>query len=354
VQNGEATFLNTKTGTLSVTGGTFNQDWYLGTHVVDALNTSTDIDTGDADITISEAGSSSTVWRHNGADWGTAAASQTTGTAASGINPQPNNSGAIRIREFSMTDSTDCPGAGCTLYRYNEQVDWVGSYGEYDYHDDYGENYVTSCWAGSTSACSDDTTDDDTIGVLWYRTTPGTINTPYGTVNEPPTQGSWYVGVMEAISFTIDSFSRDFGSLTPGGNPTDVTNTITVTTSATHGYVVYARAEQDMTCSNVALCGTAAISDWTGTNGTPTTWSGGSYGFGYNTNDHDLQGGTADRFNGPTFAGFTETGFGDPVADRSGPSSSQQNVITYRIAADSVQTAGTYQTGIIYVIAPVY
>jgi len=354
VQAGTPTFLNAKTGTVSVTGGTLNVDWYLGTHVVDADNTSTDIDTGDNDVTILEAGSNSTVWEHNGSDWGSAASFQTTGTNASGDNPQPNNSGAIRIREYSMTASASCPGAGCTIYRYNEQIAWTGSYGEYDYHDDYGENYLTSCLAGSTAACSDDTTDDDVIGVGWYRSTIGTMNSPLSTVNEPPANGSWHAGMLPALSFSIDYFSRDFGAILPGSNPTDVTNTLTASSSASHGYVIYAREEQDMTCSNSLACGTATISDWSGTNASPTTWSGGSFGFGYSTNDHDLQGGTANRFSGPNFAGFVETGFGDPVADRAEPSSDQENVITYRIAPGAVQTAGPYQTSIIYVIVPTY
>jgi len=354
VQNGTPTFLNAKTGTVSVTGGTLNMDWYLGTHVVDAENTSTDIDTGDNDVTFLEEGDSSTIWEHNGSAWGSAAASQTTGTNASGDNPQPNNSGAIRIREFSMTASASCPGAGCTLYRYNEQVAWTSNYGEYDYYDDYDENYLTSCWAGSTATCSDDTTDDDVIGVSWYRSTIGTMNAPLSTVNEPPTNGSWHVGMLEALSFSIDSFSRDYGLLLPGSNPTDLTNTLTATSSASHGYVIYARAIQDMTCSNNLICGTAEISDWSGTNASPTTWSGGSFGFGYSTNDYDLQGGTSNRFSGPNFAGFVETGFGDPVVDRSGPSADQENIITYRIAPGAIQDAGPYQTSIVYVIVATY
>lgn len=354
VQNGTPTFLNTKTGTVSVTGGTLNVDWYVGTHVVDAESTSTDIDTGDNDVTFSEEGDNSTVWQHNGFVWGSGAGSQTTGTNASGDNPQPNDSGAIRIREFSMTASASCPGAGCTLYKYNEQVAWTSSYGEYDYHDDYGENYLTSCWAGSTASCSDDTTDDDVIGVNWYRSTIGTMNTPLSTVNEPPTNGSWHVGMLEALSFSIDSFSRDYGVMLPGSNPTDLTNTLTATSSASHGYVIYARAIQDMTCSNTLICGAATISDWSGTNASPTTWSGGSFGFGYSTNDYDLQGGASNRFSGPNFAGFVETGFGDPVVDRTGPSSDQENVVTYRIAPGAIQNAGPYQTSIVYVIVATY
>jgi len=138
VQAGTVTYINTKTGTVSVTGGTLNVDWYLGIHVVDAA-TLENIDTGDNDITISEnsATPQPTVWRHNGTDWGTPASSQTTGTDSSGKTPQPPNAGAIRIREYSMTNSSQCPGTGCTLYKYNLQIAEIDGYGAYDYYLQY-------------------------------------------------------------------------------------------------------------------------------------------------------------------------------------------------------------------------
>jgi hypothetical protein len=146
--SGTVTYINAKTGTVSVTAGTLTVDWYLGIHVVDKLSPSTDIDTGNNDITISENSASpgpySTVWRYNGGTfgedgtgWESPATQKNTGTLSTGKNPQPFKVGAIRIREYSMTNSSQCPGSGCTIYKYNLQIAEQANYGEYDYYLDY-------------------------------------------------------------------------------------------------------------------------------------------------------------------------------------------------------------------------
>jgi|GEM_PF-987291 len=353
VSAGTVTFLNAKTGNVSVSGGTLNQDWYLGVHIVDAVNNSINIDTGENEVTVLAANSNPMVWVYNNG-WGSGAVSQNTGTNSDGKNPQPENNGAIRIREYSMTNSATCPGSGCVLYKYNLQVGWQNDYGEYDYYDDYGQNYLTSCLAGTTANCLDDSVDDDVIGVNWYRSSIGNLNVPYDNLNEPPTKGSWYVGLLESVNFSISSNSVDLGEFTPGGSPNNNSNVLTVTTSASHGYTVYAYALQDMSCTNTELCGSATVPDWSGTNTNPSAWNPGSFGFGYSTDDISLSGGEEDRFSGPKYAGFINDFFGDPIADRNGPSYNQQNTITYRMAAGSVQTAGSYQANIVYVIVPNY
>lgn len=355
VQAGTATFLNAKTGTVSVTGGTLNVDWYLATHLVDAINTSTNIDTGDNDITISENSSTpySTVFRYNGG-WGSGATSQTTGTDSTGLNPQPENTGAIRIREYTMTNSSQCPGSGCTLYKYNLQVNWQANYGEYDYYQGYGQKYLTSCLSGSSSSCGDDTSADDSIGVNWYRETPSTQNgtKPYDGLNEPPYHGTWYVGMISALEVSISDYDIDFGTIEPGSLPTNQQNTITVQTGASHGYVIYTSTIQQMTHT---LYPTVTIPNWTGTNSSPTIWTTGE-GFGYSTDDYTLTGGTPDRFSGPKYAGFSQTGPGDPVADRDGPTTSSdgQNTITYRLGVSQTQPAGSYSTTVLFVVVPEY
>jgi hypothetical protein len=366
VQAGTPTYLNTKTGTVSVTGGTLNVDWYLGVHVVDAANTSTNIDTGDADITISEnsATPQSTVWRHNGTDWGTAASSQTTGTDATGKNPQPNSAGAIRIREYSMTSSATCPGAGCTLYKYNLQIVWQGNYGEYDYYNDYGQNYLTSCWAGTTNACSDDTTDDDVIGVSWHRSTAGTMNTPYVAVNDPPTNGSWYIGMLKGLEVTITGTSIDFGSLDASNNFTATAGTqtqISVTTSATSGYIVTAWENQLMTCSDAGTCGSQTIQNFTyGTYADPQPWTilckdNPNYcGFGFTSSDTLVEG--SNRYNSGTEYTYFPTDSANPVrvADYSSQVYNNSYSITYRISVPLTQRPGPYQTTVVYVVTAQY
>ncbi len=343
VQAGTVTFLNAKTGTVSVTGGTLNVDWYLGAHVVSLANPSINIDTGDNDITISENSSTPqpTVWKMTSGSWGSPSTSQTTGTNSSGLIPNPTSDGAIRIREYSKTSSST------TYYKYNLTINWQTNYGMYDYYYDYGQNYITSTQNPESG-------NDKVIGVNWYRATPSN-NNPEPTINEPPTYGTFYCGMIVGLSVEISDYDIEFGSLTPGGNPTDRTNTITVGTSASSGYIVYAFSTQKMTHTSYP---TITIPDWNGSasNANPTTWNNGYFGFGYSTDDYSLTGGTPNRFSGPKFAPFVNQGPGDPVCDRTSPTlpSDGQNTITYRIAVSHTQPAGNYATTIVFVVVGQY
>jgi len=397
VSNGTVLFVNARYGSnvnLSVTGsGTLTVDHYLGAHTVNATSTVTgDIDTAANDITISEAGSNATVWLHNGTNWGSAAASQTTETVASGTEAldgkitTPGTAGAIRIREFSMTASASCPGAGCALYRYNIQVNQQNNwqYGEYDYYDDYGQNYLTSCWAGSTNACNNDSTDDDTIGASWHRAAPATYNSPYtcqaGTddpeVNEAPnpclneasTNGSQFIGMLTGLAFNLSSTSVTIPQLNAVNNFTDATQTTTATvsTSATNGYRLTLWAAQLLT--RVGGSETISMFDDDGTvpNSAPLDWnsncqSADECGFGYHTNDATLGDGTANRFSAAgcggdskCWAGFLTTGEGALVGDSGGPASGAATIVSYKVSVDLTTLAGEYQTTLVYIVTTQY
>jgi len=340
---GNLTVVNTILNNEAVENGTLDVDWYLGVYVVDRVSLSP-IDTAADDIIISENSAipASTVWKWSGGaggGWGTPLTSQTTGTGSDGKIPQPGTDGAIRIREYSRTS------AGYTFYKYNLYIDWQGAtYGEYDYYLDYGHKYITSTLNTGSG-------EDECISESWVRYDIDNQNNPIQEIDEPPINGTWYNGMISGLSFSIDDYSIDFGNLIPGGDPTDQTNTLTVSTSASNGYVCYIFSTQEMTREG----GSETISDWSGTNESPTEWPNGSYGFGYSTNDYDLTGGAPNRFEGPKFAGFTHDGSeSKPVADRGEPSVNQQNIITYRLAVSPTQTPGTYTTTIIYLIIPNY
>jgi len=375
---GTVTFINARTGTVTVSGGTLYVDWYLGIRVVNATDTAA-IDTTNDGITISEKSSpaQSTVWRYNGgtfgesgSGWESEADSKNTGTLSSGNNPQPFNVGAIMIREYKNV------GGSYTYYKYNLHIDWQGNYGEYDYYADYGNAYITSCLAEG-AACSQVGGDDDIIGADWHRSAPGTMNT-VGTVNEPPTNGTWYVGMLNGLIFEITAgTSIDFETLDESNNWTNdtPTSTLSVTTSATNGYVITAWAQHTGTGHAGELrFDNAEIyienSSGPGTNASPSNWDGNcptnsQCGYGYNTSDSTLTGGGADRFvNGGScgidtkcWATFVATGAGDPVADRSNtecPCKDQENTITYKVSTSAIQTPGLYKTTVIYICTANY
>ncbi len=160
------------------------------------------------------------------------------------------------------------------------------------------------------------------------------------------------IRVDEELTFTLDATSKNFGNITAGSAPTDQTSTITTTTNASGGYQVTLWSTQLLTS------GSFTIANWTGTNAAPTTLSGaGASAFGYNTNDSNLGGGTANRFTSAAnlYAGFVFSGSGDRVADNTtGPISAEAFTITYRLRTSDTQAPGIYTSTLIYICTATY
>lgn len=156
--------------------------------------------------------------------------------------------------------------------------------------------------------------------------------------------------VLPSLSFGISSPTLTFTNLSSSNSWTDSskTTTLTTTTNANNGYIIYGRDTAPLTYNS------NTIANYASSNSSPTTWSG--TGFGYTTDDNNLTGGTANRFTsgGPKYAGFGTTSPGDPVADNTGPASSEVFTISYRVTANATTPAGRYQTTVLYVIVPTY
>lgn len=160
-----------------------------------------------------------------------------------------------------------------------------------------------------------------------------------------------------SLTFGVDSSTITFSNLNVGNSYTDTSKqtVLTTSTNAYGGYTVYAKETQALTNDS----STGTITNFSGTNSTPISWTG--TGFGYTTNDSDLSGGTADRFTngGAKYAGFVTSTFGDPVADHtaaveSSPISSEQFTVSYRVTAENTTRAGTYRNILIYVVVPTF
>lgn len=157
-----------------------------------------------------------------------------------------------------------------------------------------------------------------------------------------------------SLTFTVSSNTITFNNLNASNGYTDDTQSTVFTTStnAYNGYTIYGRESQALTAGDGNT-----ITNYAGTNSTPTTWSG--TGFGYTTNDTDLGGsGGINRFSsGTKYAGFGTTSVGDPIADHAGPVvspiiASEQWNVNYKVAISATQPAGTYQNTLIYTIVP--
>jgi len=341
VKAGTATFLNTRPGTVSVTGGTLNVDWYLGGHVVNANATSSNITSATTTISEESTTSQSTIWEWSGGVWGTASTSQTILTDASGLFPQPGTNGAIRIREYSATST------GSAYYKYNLAI-MANGYSNYNYYNDQGTKYIAS-------ASSSDGDVDTCISETWQRDDIDANNTEQ-TLDEPPTTGTWYVGMDSDLEFGLDSLTVNIGPLNDINNFTATATTITYVTS-TAGYLiqVYDSAGND---GELTATSGPSISRWDYNNDAPDPW--GTYcknnasfcGFGYTTSDDNLTG--DNRFGSATeYAGFTSST--EPVADRgTGNWGGEQDTITYKVSVSETQEPETYDTTITYVCTAQY
>jgi hypothetical protein len=212
-------------------------------------------------------------------------------------------------------------------------------------------NLGSGTWSLNVTASGNAQTKVSYVNVARSDASTGsTIIASDGTNVDSSNNTNWQFD--ETLTLSLDSTSKSFGVIQPGSNPSDQTTTLTATSNSSTGYVIYAWCTQAMTETR----GYGTISDWTGTNATPTTFSNPSTGFGYTTDDASLTGGTANRFTngGAKYAGFTHTGPGDPVADRTSASTSVTNTISYRLYPSATAANGDYTTTVVYIIAAAF
>jgi|AntRauTorckE6833_2_1112554.scaffolds.fasta_scaffold00077_36 hypothetical protein len=122
-----------------------------------------------------------------------------------------------------------------------------------------------------------------------------------------------------------------------------------VATNAAGGYVVYIRHSGQL--SN----GSDTIENHTGTNLTPSAFSGvGTEAWGYTTEDSTLSG-TADRFTNPgnLWAGFTTNN--EPVVENTtAVAGSETTRVGHQVGIANTTPAGTYQATVIYSVVSTY
>jgi len=356
INGGNLTVLNTSLSGENVASGTLNVDWYLGIHVVDEDSTSSG-NIGNATCTVYEASGSSTVWKHNGTDWGTASVSTSTltqsGGNATGTTPQPNSAGAIRIREYKRTSTA------ITAYKYNLQVVASGFSGTYDYYANQGNKYIAS-------TLSTDGDVDLSISENWQRSTIATINgaKDYDGLNQPPLHGSWYAGMTSDLQFSLSSPTLNLSLTQANGWTATGITILSATTTYPGGYNI--KADMRGTQGKLATSTPALyeIARWNALNASPTSWSTNcpgnpTYcGFGYTTSDNNLYNASTslydNRFlNSTKYAGFaTSSALADRVGDSTTTASGATTTITYKVSVDQNQPAANY-VGTVYYICTV-
>lgn len=154
--------------------------------------------------------------------------------------------------------------------------------------------------------------------------------------------GTSVAGETTTVAASTNAIS--YGSLVID-TPAVAAHTITVTTNASSGYTTTLQQDHDLQSGGADTIG--AVS---GTNASPAAWPGGitTGKFGYHTTDSVLCTGSTNRFaSNDTYAALTTTPA--EVACASGPVSSEQNTVVYKLQIGSLQSAGTYQNTLTYI-----
>jgi len=171
-------------------------------------------------------------------------------------------------------------------------------------------------------------------------------------------------GAVNGADITITSGTSastiPFGVLTIG-TPAIAAHDIGVTTNANNGYQITVKATDPPLAD-----GSNNIDFFTGTNGTPTTWSEpdgtaksvNTGFFGYTTNDATLAiaGGAVDRFTsngGDKWAGFT-TSADQAAYSATAIASEETTRIGWQIEVNGLQPPGSYTGTITMVVTPTY
>ncbi len=227
--------------------------------------------------------------------------------------------------------------------------------------DDYYWNASGSTWQSGESWVDSGVSTSVTVNPIYLQTGENyyfsvkAIDNAQNTASPVNSNGQQ---VSPTLSFSYDTNTIAFDDLNNANNWTDTkTNTFTTSTNAYLGYTIQGYITQLLTSLAYP---SQTIDNFYGTWANPELWPLGTYGFGYTSDDTLVQG--SNRFNnGTEYAGFSQTASGDVVADHTdsvtgltGAVSSEQFIITYKVAVSSSQAASEYQTFAIYIITANY
>ncbi len=161
--------------------------------------------------------------------------------------------------------------------------------------------------------------------------------------------------VVPTLSFSLNSSAVNLGDWNATNSYTTTnTSTLSVLTNAYNGYTISAYETSILTSLQNSSNTIPNFS--AGSYASPASWPSGDYGFGYTSSATDING--VNLFsNGTLYAPFSQSGPGDVVAENqtnitgSNYTTTPTNyTITYKVAVQSIQSPGTYQTNIVYTV----
>jgi hypothetical protein len=195
-----------------------------------------------------------------------------------------------------------------------------------------------------SGACGTGLVDTSTVGFIY---TAGQAVT--ASVN--PTLAFTVAGLASSTSIngSTTNVATTSGTIPFGSTATISTNAVaaqalSVSTNSGNGYSVY------ISYSGPLSNGSHSITDFSGTNATPTTFTAaGTENFGYTTNSSVLT-----QFASGKWAGLTTSNSSNPVASSTSAINNDTTDVGYQLGIASTTPTGSYSTTVIYTATPVY
>lgn len=161
--------------------------------------------------------------------------------------------------------------------------------------------------------------------------------------------GATTEGVTTDVTTTPTSVP--FGTLALS-TPVEAAHRLTVSTSASSGYKIFAFERQGLISSN-----SGTIDPVSGTNPSPASWNSGCPGssagcYGYHSGEDVMDGGSTRFSANDTFAQFSQTPY--EIAYNATPITDKETDIVYKVEARNLQEAGTYESSLVYIVVPVF
>lgn len=202
--------------------------------------------------------------------------------------------------------------------------------------------------AGEKSSASYNVT--DTVG----QTGAGPFG-QYGSSGYFVGSGFQYIYQIDQFSFSISKINIELGLLTAGTHNTDAHN-LTITTKGAGGYTIYAYETRPLRNDD----GVSIIPNTTCDAGTCTYSTAGLWqnvligGFGYNMSGNDIP---VDFTNSNYYRPFANREASEPmqvVMSSTNIANARQSTVTYKGGLFGSETAGKYETSVVYVAVPGY
>lgn len=211
-----------------------------------------------------------------------------------------------------------------------------------------GTTYYVQFSTFNNTDCSTSPVDSGTVAFIYTngQTLSATVDPTLSFSIAAVNSGGTVNGATTNITTT--STTIPLGSLSTGSNKI-AAHDLTIGTNAQNGYTVTTKY------TGALASGTHNMTDHTGTNASPSTFSSaGTEAVGYTTEDATLGTGTAARFTssgGNKWAGFSSTAY--EVA-YSNASVSETVRVGYQAGIAATTQAGSYTTTVVYTATPTY